>query len=58
MKTTTHERAGAQRHGGRDGGEPDSPEQLDRRSWIGVLKRTVREFKKDDLTDWAAALTY
>src|SRR5688572_21547929 len=23
-----------------------------------VLKRTVREFRDDDLTDWAAALTY
>jgi len=27
-------------------------------SWIGVLKRTVREFSEDNLTDWAAALTY
>lgn len=28
------------------------------RSWGGVLKRTIREFKEDNLTDWAAALTY
>ena len=28
------------------------------RSWWGVLKRTVREFREDNLTDWAAALTY
>jgi membrane protein len=28
------------------------------RSWIGVLKRTVSEFSEDNLTDWAAALTY
>jgi membrane protein len=27
-------------------------------AWGGVLKRTVREFRDDDLTDWAAALTY
>jgi membrane protein len=27
-------------------------------SWIGVLKRTVSEFSEDNLTDWAAALTY
>jgi membrane protein len=27
-------------------------------SWRDVLKRTVREFKEDNLTDWAAALTY
>ncbi len=26
--------------------------------WWGVLKRTVREFRDDNLTDWAAALTY
>jgi membrane protein len=26
--------------------------------WWGALKRTVREFKVDNLTDWAAALTY
>ncbi len=27
-------------------------------NWWGVLKRTVREFRDDDLTDLAAALTY
>jgi membrane protein len=37
---------------------PDSPEDLRKRSWWGVLKRTVREFREDNLTDWAAALTY
>jgi membrane protein len=37
---------------------PDSPTQLRGRSWFGVLKRTFTEFKKDNLTDWAAALTY
>lgn len=37
---------------------PDDPTDLGRRSWIGVLKRTVSEFKDDNLTDWAAALTY
>jgi membrane protein len=31
---------------------------LPRRAWGGVLKRTVAEFRKDDVTDWAAALTY
>lgn len=29
-----------------------------RASWIGALRRTVTEFRDDDLTDWAAALTY
>ena len=37
---------------------PDGPTDLSRRSWWEVLKRTVREFGHDNLTDWAAALTY
>jgi membrane protein len=37
---------------------PEGPTDLKGRSWIAVLKRTVREFKEDNLTDWAAALTY
>jgi membrane protein len=28
------------------------------RQWWPVLKRTVKEFRDDNLTDWAAALTY
>ena len=35
-----------------------TPTDLDRDSKLGVLKRTVREFREDNLTDWAAALTY
>ena len=38
--------------------KPDAPSDLDKRSWKGVLKRTVTEFKDDNCTDWAAALTY
>jgi membrane protein len=37
---------------------PDSPTQLAARSWWGVLKRTISEFRSDNLSDWAAALTY
>jgi membrane protein len=37
---------------------PDDPTDLSARSWTGVLKRTVREFREDNLTDLAAALTY
>jgi membrane protein len=36
----------------------DGPTDLSRRSWWHVLKRTVREFQRDKLLDWAAALTY
>jgi membrane protein len=35
-----------------------TPTKLRASSWLGVLRRTVREFKRDNLTDWAAALTY
>ncbi|MDG9709564.1 YihY/virulence factor BrkB family protein [Streptomyces sp. DH10] len=34
------------------------PTDLPKGSWGGVLKRTLKEFKEDNLTDWAAALTY
>jgi membrane protein len=37
---------------------PDNPTELHRRAWPGVLKRTFREFREDNVTDWAAALTY
>jgi membrane protein len=37
---------------------PDTPTELGKRSWFGTLKRVVSEFKDDNLTDWAAALTY
>src|SRR2546421_3654617 len=39
-------------------GAPDHPGELEGRSWWAILKRTVREFRDDNLTDWAAALTY
>jgi membrane protein len=42
-----------------DRGEaPGGPTDLSTRSWRGVLQRSVKEFKEDNLTDWAAALTY
>jgi membrane protein len=37
---------------------PETPAKLGVKGWGGVLKRTVTEFKEDNLTDWAAALTY
>src|SRR4051795_11346158 len=37
---------------------PADPTDLPRRSWWQILKRTVKEFQDDNLTDWAAALTY
>src|SRR3954463_8750273 len=38
--------------------DPDGPTDLPKESWMAVLKRTIREFRADNLTDWAAALTY
>jgi membrane protein len=37
---------------------PAAPTRLPARSWTGVVKRTISEFRADNLTDWAAALTY
>jgi membrane protein len=31
---------------------------LSRQEWLAVLRRTIREVRDDNLTDWAAALTY
>ena len=39
-------------------GAPEGPTRLSAGSWRSVLRRTVREFREDNLTDWAAALTY
>ncbi len=39
-------------------GKPQRPARALRRSWKEILKRTMREFQEDNLTDWAAALTY
>lgn len=40
------------------GAAPDRPTDLKAGSWSGVARRTVREFRQDNITDWAAALTY
>ncbi len=54
-----------QRRAPEDGPRPDTearapagPTELGKRSLVDVLKRTVREFKEDELVDRAAALTY
>jgi membrane protein len=38
--------------------KPDSPGELDKRSWKYVARKTLREFSDDECTDQAAALTY
>ena len=38
--------------------KPEDPTDLTKRSWLYVLRRTIREFSDDQCTDIAAALTY
>jgi membrane protein len=38
--------------------QPDELTDLSDSSWRGVLKRSIKEFRNDNLSDWAAALTY
>ncbi len=40
------------------GSGSDSPTDLKGHNWVGVLKRTGKQFSEDKLTHWAAALTY
>lgn len=47
MESTTPERTG-----------PGTPTDVRPRGWWAILKRTVSEFREDNLSDWAAALTY
>jgi membrane protein len=37
---------------------PENPTDLPRESWMQILKRTFKQFGEDQLTTWAAALTY
>ncbi|AEV84352.1 ribonuclease BN [Actinoplanes sp. SE50] len=37
---------------------PDSPVELRGKGLVGALKRTGKQFSQDNLSDWAAALTY
>jgi membrane protein len=44
--------------GPEDPRKPDSPDDITKPSWVYVLRKTLREFGKDQCTDLAAALTY
>ncbi|WP_375490537.1 YihY/virulence factor BrkB family protein [uncultured Jatrophihabitans sp.] len=39
-------------------GAPDRPKQMPKAGWVTILKRSLKQFKHDDVTDRAAALTY
>ena len=37
---------------------PDKPTELGRGGWVAALRRVPKEYSDDDLSDWAASLTY
>ena len=37
---------------------PQDPTDMPKAGWVSILKRSVKQFKHDDITDRAAALTY
>jgi membrane protein len=41
-----------------DSRKPDSPKDLDKPNWKYIVRKTLREFNKDQCPDLAAALTY
>src|SRR4030095_4487473 len=55
---TASAEGGAQGRGDRGGHAPERPTQLPGGSWWAAVKRTIKEFRIDNLSDWAAALTY
>ena len=55
-RTTEEPRHTRAEHGAEGG--PGKPTELDAGGWRDALKRTAKGFSKDNLTDWAAALTY
>jgi membrane protein len=50
--------ADIEQSGTADDRAPESPTKLGGGAWMGVLKRSAKGFSADNLTDWAAALTY
>jgi membrane protein len=41
-----------------DDNDKDKPTDLPKEAWPAILKRTLKQFSEDQLTTWAAALTY
>ena len=41
-----------------DDNDNDKPTDLPKEAWPAILKRTFKQFSEDQLTTWAAALTY
>jgi membrane protein len=58
MTRSRHEEVDRNRPGADDERKPETPNDLEPRSWGYAIRRTAREFSKDECTDLAAALTY
>ena len=43
---------------GDPGQTPDKPTELGRGGWLAAVRRVPKEYSDDDLSDWAASLTY
>ncbi|WP_375474703.1 YihY/virulence factor BrkB family protein [uncultured Jatrophihabitans sp.] len=52
------ERSAEDASGQSAGREPEQPTDMPKAGWVQVLKRSLKQFKHDDITDRAAALTY
>jgi len=55
-RAATDEKRSSSRRFDRD--DTDQPTDLPKKSWPTILKRTFKQFGEDQLTTWAAALTY
>lgn len=64
-----HDHSAGQQHGKRDidaedhasnsrDSAPDSPSEVPAAGWVAIVKRAFKQFKHDNVTDFAAALTY
>jgi len=58
MAQETRYREEARERGDGTDRAPDQPTKLRGGSWLATVRRTIKEFSEDNLTDWAAALTY
>ena len=52
------DRSSARSSGDSSGEVPDSPGDVPKAGWFAVVKRSFKQFKHDNVTDFAAALTY
>jgi membrane protein len=50
--------AGQDRSTNRSQQNPATPSDMPKAGWVTILKRSLKQFKHDDITDRAAALTY